>query len=759
MYKKTIIAVVIILLTIFVTVQVRGKMMNQQIESGNTGNYPTIFGNNLYLSNRYTQPDDLRLVNADNTIPVEYELLATNDDVELYFNSETLEFKVKNLKTGYVWNSSGQNLREGGLNATNRDIMRSPVYMEYYPYVEKTDEVVATLKRASAYDAKHTITKLDNGVVINFNYNKLDISFDLYVTLESDGLVVRIPNDSITEVNNKIATIYLFTNFGSTFSDSTPGYMFIPDGVGALYRFKDNSAIKNVSHYQTRFYGYDIGLSQARSEGSAVTIPVYGMVHGINQNAFVAVVEEGAYNAALHINPSGANSINYNWIGPKFIFRETYVYPTNLKGDGITVIQEDKNNENLQIRLLFTENDEANYVGMARKYQDYLVRNEILKPFASNEVKLRLEILATDSENGLFGPKTLKMTDIEETEDIINTLYDAGISEQLVVLRGWNKDGMSGETPYQIKLEKKFASKKELAKLQAKLTEKLIELYFYNDYIKAYETSNVVNPRNDFARGIYKRRIENNINGILYQKYNYLNPQSTLELSKDDVSKYEKLGIDNLALDSIGSILYSTYYNKKNYNRYDNVQYYLKALDQLVKRQNIALYQPNAYLWKYINNYLDIPMYNTQVTIFDDTVPFLPIVLKGYVDYYSPFINFFANPEEQLLLLVDYGIYPSYIVTFEPTHKLNFTNANVFFTTEFRLWKDKIISHYNTLAEALNPVSQTCIKSRTMLDIGIAEVTYENGVKFIINYTDTEYEYGEIVISPKSFIVEGGSQQ
>ena len=54
----------------------------------------------------------------------------------------------------------------------------------------------------------------------------------------------------------------------------------------------------------------------------------------------------------------------------------------------------------------------------------------------------------------------------------------------------------------------------------------------------------------------------------------------------------------------------------------------------------LSLYKPNAYMWKYTKNYFDIPMYSSQYNNYSDSVPFIQIVLKGYMNYYAPFSNF-----------------------------------------------------------------------------------------------------------------------
>jgi len=150
-------------------------------------------------------------------------------------------------------------------------------------------------------------------------------------------------------------------------------------------------------------------------------------------------------------------------------------------------------------------------------------------------------------------------------------------------------------------------------------------------------------------------------------------------------------------------------------------------------------------------------MYNSHYTFYSDSVPFLQIVLKGYMDYYAPLSNFFANKNEQILHLIDYGMYPSFIVTHEPTYKLQYTNANDFFTTQYSDWKTDIIDQYQTIYDALQPVVNSTITSRDVLSPGIVQVQYSNGTTYIINYTETDFVLGDLTVGAKDYYRDGGN--
>ena len=229
-------------------------------------------------------------------------------------------------------------------------------------------------------------------------------------------------------------------------------------------------------------------------------------------------------------------------------------------------------------------------------------------------------------------------------------------------------------------------------------------------------------------------------------------PETTNRLLDKDLSFYDNSG-SKLALSSSNQ-LYSYYKGSTYHDRSESVSIYQDALEAYGK---IGLYQPNAYMFGYMDKYFDTPLYNAQYTFYDDTIPFLQIVLRGYIDMYAPLQNYFASGVEQTLMLIDFGIYPSFIVTDKETHHLKYTQANKYYSTEFKTWAPQIVDTYQTVSEALDLVVGSSIVKKEVLSTGVTKTTYDNGVYFIINYTDDAYTFETNTVQEKDFIIGGQS--
>ena len=168
--------------------------------------------------------------------------------------------------------------------------------------------------------------------------------------------------------------------------------------------------------------------------------------------------------------------------------------------------------------------------------------------------------------------------------------------------------------------------------------------------------------------------------------------------------------------------------------------------ENLDKDMNLVLCEPISEYWKYTDAFVDMPVSDSDFIYTDKSIPFLSIVLKGMVPMYSDYINFEANEREYFLKLVETGIYPSYYLTYEDSSKLIYTNSSDIYTSKYSTYKDRIIDTYNELKAIDDKTSGAYIVNHEILDNGVVAVTYDNGVRILVNYSDKEQTaYGETV--------------
>jgi hypothetical protein len=701
------------------------------------------------LSRRLDSPEAVDTTwHIDLSIPDSFELAAENDSFQLYLDKTSLAFKVVDKRSGYVWSS---NLDEKGpddrLNKTWLAFAQSGISIDYL-------DQKAVSKRASITTANLSIEvkTVDQGIQASVHFLDPMISMDIAIKLETEGVSVEIPFASIKEENPdfRLGILYTYPFFGATRGDSVPGYMFIPDGSGSLIPF--SSTTKATNMFYGKYYGSDLGMitdlpyDPMSIPAYKISIPVIGMVHGVKQNAYVCIVEEGAPYGEIQAHPAGVIT-NFNFLYNAFTYNQSYFQATNRAGDGITVLQPQTNAFDVKLEYRFLSGEDSDYVGMARSYQQYLVEKGILKKIANPDgnIGIRLEFLGGDKQKVLLWYRLIKMTTVAQMFAILDEL-DIPAAE--VIYYGWQPLGAASMPPTSLRLESGLGSLGELQTLSNKISAGGGNFYLYLDPQAALRGEGGYSTHGDLAMSITNA----NLLGYNRGKMNYFFNLSTLSL------RYSKLSNDifsrldsGLALDEIGSVLYSDFKSNHFLNRVDAIASYQAMLEG--SQGDLSFYMPNDYMFGFMKAYYDIPLTDSGYIYTSDTVPFIQIVLAGYVPFYGPAVNFSSNSQDDLLRQVDFDVYPSYFLTNDVTAKILNTSSDWIYTSSYAQWGQEIKQSYQWMNDLLGPVKGQEISSRQVLAEGVVATTYANGKQIIVNYNDEPFTSSTVMVGGKDAVL------
>lgn len=699
--------------------------------------------------NSFAQPKAVNTYwQADKAIPDSFELVAENPLFKLYGNKTTLAFKVVDKRSGYIWSSNlDERAEDDRLNVAWTAFAQSGISIEYLDQKAVNRRISITNS-----DVVLDVEPIDQGFKGTVTFTDYAITLGVIVRLEANGVSVEIPFETIQQENPdyKLGLVYVFPFLGATRGDSIPGYMFIPDGLGSLIRFDNSTKAENM--FYGRYYGADLGMISSLPYDPFVnrpynlTIPVFGMVHGIKQNAFISIVEKGAAYGELQVHPAGIIT-NFNFLYNAFIYNESFFQATNRAGAGVTTIQRDTNAFDVKIHFRFLTKDDSDYVGMAQSYQQYLVDKGNLKkiPDQNNDIGIRLEFLGGDKEEVLLWHRLNSMTTVSQMADILKAL---DIHNTDVIYYGWQPGGASSMPPRSLRLDRKLGNLEQLRALIERISADGGNFYLYLDPQAALWGESGYSPRNDLAISITNKNLvgynRNQANYFL----NYDALREHLTAICQDVSSKLAAG---LALDGIGSILYSDFKNNHFLNREEAIQQYQNLV--LGSGVPTSFYRPNNYMFGAMTAYYDMPLTNNGYIYTTQAVPFLAIVLAGYVPYYGPALNFSSNLQEDVLKMVDYGVYPSFFLTHEVTANILNTRSNWIYTSSFEQWGLKIKQTYQWMNTLLGPVKGQEIVARDVLADGVVATTYANGKQIIVNYNDTPFSAGRLLVDGKDAII------
>ncbi len=679
-------------------------------------------------SNRYAKVTPTEA--AANRLSLEgYEKKLENNTLEVWFAEDNDSLRIVDKANGYIWGGlpgeKGIGLNEGWSNFAN-----SVCSIEYFNANASETRLSISDRNVRAFFEWE-----EDGFLCTFNANKAGIVFDFEMRLQENALTFRVVEDSLTESGDaKIKSLYFMPFFGSAYQDEINGYLLVPDGCGALIRFSKSSSY--VTGFDERVYGVDgsidslapAGTLQANRineylvEPNRVTMPVFGIAHGNEQNAFLGVIESGAEYAAVVASPAGVVT-DYNWATARFNYRS--LYTKILAGNSIPVVQEKPNEMLPAVTYTFLNGSDATYSGMARTYrEDLSARGELDSERIDESIPLRLEIAGATVKKGFLFNRVKTLTTSDQAADLTARLAKNGVSNLTVVYRGWQKGAAEKSTYGKWKAGSQIGGKRGLEKLSESLAGKG-RLYLYVDPILANEGQ--VYLSSDIAIGMeesFIKRTAANPDQLYPTKY-FAKISRMLSVVDKGYREYD------LALDGIGGTLYADYSKKKEYTRSQTLENVVQALQ---KRGTNALYDPNAYAWKYTTEYFDIPVTNSQYQYESDTVPFLQMVLKGSVDLYSSFVNQGYSSQSTVLKMIEYGVYPSFITMAADNYELSSTAMSDYFSLCFEDWEENMISIYSNVNELLRLVEGAAITEHKVLSEGVVRVTYSNGRVFYINY-------------------------
>ncbi len=668
-----------------------------------------------------------------------HTLIAENDNLALYMKEDDLSVVVEDKATGAYMESS-ISYDDGKNNNTWMGAMSSALVLTL---INQNDDT----KQADLVNdnVKKNIQYTDNGFTAEVYWSTYQIGMTLEVSLLEDGLMARVADESIKEDGDKyfIGTIAIYPYMGTSYLDDKEGYLFVPDGNGALIYLDDKEGRFN-SGYSSMIYGNDIGFTESSAtsflwnkfemvtEAEQVIAPVYGIAHTDDKIAYLAVVEEGAMRATIEAHPNGV-SVDYNRAYAKFIERRLYTQPTsnNSTVGSLHLSEAERSHSDLQIRFLFMSGDKANYAGMANAYRNYLINNGTLS-VQPDDYRTRIDFMGTERESWVIGTTAVVMTTVDDIREIYADLANENVTDIFTLYKGWQDGGLYNIPITKYKADSKIGGTGELTKLIKDTQNDGIEFYLYSDALRINPDEQ--NATFNVVKKINKRRFEEDTYQDVYETMLYLTPERSNTLVNKFITSYTKNNVNNLCISGLSNTLFSWNYSGNVYTRYECGAKYADTLAAVNEKTNLVLEQPFAYLWHDTKAFVDMPLYTSSYIYEDVSVPFLSIVLKGVMPVYSEYVNFEANKQEFFLKMIETGTYPSFYITKESASELIYTNSSDIYSSEYDVYKSTIAEYTRALKELNDKVSGAFITGHEIMDNGVNVVTYSNGVTVYVNY-------------------------
>ncbi|TJY44531.1 hypothetical protein E5161_03915 [Cohnella pontilimi] len=677
-----------------------------------------------------------------------YAKVSENDRLSLYFEPVTSSIAVSDKTTGATW-MSASNITDEALGGSEllKNSVRAPLNLTYADISRPVQDPLYT--NSITLPPKISKEDIDKGIRVHYDFDKLGISFAIEYTIEADRLEVYIPAADIKEkTSNLLVSIEILPNLGSG-TDKDKGYMFYPDGSGAISYFKETHP-QYKDRYSATVYGSEDVLKRTSQRVENAYLPVFGA--NKNGNGFVAYVTQGEFESKINYYPSGY-TVNLNRVSGEFFYRRFYDAAIR-RGEFSQRVEKDLMPVDHRLRYVFLPKDHSDYSEMAKAYRSYLIESgKLQKRIADGgkEIPAAINLFMGIREDNVLSKQFLKITTFEQAKKFLQELNTAGVNAMSVVLEGWMKDGL-GDFPDSDQVSSELGGRAKLTDLTKYAKDHQIDIFLDFNNVDAFDRNLGFRKNIDVMKSPSKLALED-----YYGFWYLLNAERAWTKFMGSQAKtlagYDASGI---SFAEMGSIALADYNEYHPFTREGTVQKWLEMM-KYSREQNgkVAVYGGNSYVLGTADRLMDIPLHDTGYVYSDEAVPFYQMVVHGYIPYSGDLpMNSHYDSRELFLKWVEYGSMPYYELTYAKPEEFRYTfYSDTLFSSSFDQWSPFLIQQYKELNKKLGHTWSQEIESHRIITRDVYETTYGDGTKVIVNYSSLPYKSTGVEVQPKDYIV------
>lgn len=676
-----------------------------------------------------------------------YEKVAENRRLSLYYEPLTSSIAVEDKETGAVWlSASDVSDEEAGGSQLLKDSLKSPFNFSYADIGRPTHEVVSSnLISSSPRIGKEAV---DNGIRVTYQFDNLGLQFAIEFTLDEDRLVVSVPVTEIREQGNyALVSIEPVPNLGAA-SDRDKGYMFYPDGSGAISFFKESHP-QYREKYSALVYGSEDIFERNGQRAENAYLPVFG-VHK-NGRGFVAYITEGEFESKIHYAPSGY-LVNVNRVSAEFLYRREYSAAIR-KGEYARRVETGMRAFDHQVVYHFLPKGRAEYSDMAQIYREYLIQSgKLHRTIEKNKrtIPLALNLFMGVKEERVLKDRFVQATTFEQAENIVQQLKSAGVEEMSVIVKGWMTGGY-GDFPDGTAAAGELGGASGLKRLARTMKENGLELFLNFNNVHANADNLGVRKMSAVMKDPGRLPLQNYYGDSLL--LNAVTAASRFDSGhKQTLSGYGASGID---FEAYGDLAVADHSEWNPLTREGTVGQWLSMLRESREMNGkAAVHGGNQYVLHLADRLSDLPLEDSRYVFTDEAVPFYPMIVHGSIPYSGDIpLNIHHDQRQGFLRWVEYGSMPLYELTWREPEELRFTEYRKLFSSAFGQWAPVIIEQYRELNERLGHTWGLAMTSHRKLERNVYETGYEDGTRVIVNYGSIPYETEGTTVKPLNYAV------
>lgn len=695
----------------------------------------------------------------------EATLSDSTNTLQLTVNATTGTLRIQDLRTGKLWLSNLEKL-EDELIATGVSQTRvvSQLLITYKGdsidlFDTNLEQNKETGKTAfSLYKSKDTITAV-------YDFIDLGFSIPLQYKLGDRKLIATVPAHRIKETKANNLLSFSILPFLGAAGQKDEGYILIPDGSGALINFNNGKTGEDKLTIDA-LYGDRSKPSVLRQvQTQPVLIPALGFNYLTPKTSLLAYVTKGAVGGKIVTNVAGREtSLNYAYYTFLYHSYDTVVFMdrTGYAKPKIMIDNQGIGTDTYEIQYSFIDSENSGLGGMAKICRDYIFGDR--KPTSLKSLPLFVDVYmglrARTNFLGIPYYKLLPLTTFSQAQTMADTFKNKGIKDLNFRLMGIDSDGMFGDRiDTSIMVSDVLGGMRGLQDLQNK---EGLDVYPQMDIVTFNRSGNGIWDFKDSAYDIKKNMIKQSIFTVASGVATEIPPMKLIKsfkipsIASSIAKSLDKNGIHGIAVPGLGFASYTDFSNANPTRLQQTSDNFSKAMDIISKSRKTMLEAPIDTMLSKAEVLQHIPTQSSHYNLEDTDVPFLPMLLSGYIIYAGDDINLCGDMEQGLLRAIESNSALSSALIWTDYTKQASIVANKLYASVFSEQKEQLLDLYNKQKAALDGVYGLVISDVTVLDAKARAITYENGYIIIVNYNDKEIEWQGVKIPRMGYFVQKG---
>ncbi len=746
-------------------------------------------------------------------IPAGMQLVAEDGTLRLAANMTTGDFQVVDMRNGAVWNSSVPNPQRYATNQYWQDTLKSQFDMGYTT-TERTNQIAANNQfNSTQAQAKLTATKIPNGMALEYRFPApYYLSFQATLVLQGSKLIATVPQSGIFESTAgtpdtanekplpitvsgtpsaakqgacprfppppKTMALQLFyfppecyelssINFLPAFGAGVPGqggYIVVPDGSGARIDFLANHPIYTLD-YNMPVYGDPTVTPNADQWLPEANMPVFGIVHTDAQDpakssAMLGVITKGASNANIVVVPAGQQA-NLYLASVNFTYRPLY----DALGIGLSRSQKYSWKPILgdrQVTYYFLNGSSANYSGLALRFRQYLIDHQHAKPLAPHSVPpLLLHVLNGVREVGVQFDPFMKATTFAQTQQMAQSLEQAGIKSIRLTLEGWMLNGWNWTSlPHIWPPDGRLGGVGGLRRLATWSRGNHVQLVLATGLYEGFQSYGGFNVRTDSLH-LESQLVLQDVN-----KAYLISPDVAANvLYPALLRQMQSVGVTGTDFDYLARDVYPNYQPQHTLTRQQAAQAWMRMVTVARTKLGTAGVQGgNTYAVGAASYFYNAPTTDSGFDYETSAIPFWEIAVHGLALYSGQESNLFSTPTLDNLQLIEDGALPAWELTWQPASVVRYTNYNMLYSSQFSQWAPQMEQQYKQEVQSgYARLAYVAITGNHNIVPGVNVTDYADGSRVIVNFNSKAVtlaaRYGGRVVPAQNYIVIPGGGQ